>query len=444
MRTRGLLAFLPILALLVVLSMGVSAASAVHVTPATTTDLTPSLLATAYNETGLLTKGYNGTNYTIAIIDPYVGLENQTQLTSDYRNFSIAYGLPTTGLEFAYVGMHGNYNRSNVNPGWQLEDVLDIEYAHATAPGAKILMAFSPDDGYGLYVTLGWVVNNSKANVTSMSWGEDVKDAETDGSFVATNATLDNAAETNITVLAATGDCGSYNGGNSTSVMYPAASPLVTAVGGTTLIVTSEGVREYEGAWNNTGQYPCSNTGGGGGGPTPFPTPSWQVIPSSVLLNRSVPDVSAVAQPGAYISTGGTLYAVGGTSLACPVWAGFVATIDSYIGHPIGFLNPHLYAVLNEAKNYTRDFYQITDGNNGYPAAAGWNYDGGVGTPNVDALAITLNGSGYIAPTPLPIPAILTPMETTAIEVAGGAGAVAIFGYIVWYTSTNTTRRRKY
>ena len=169
----------------------------------------------------------------------------------------------------------------------------------------------------------------------------------------------------------------------------------MTSTGGTTLQRAQTGSGFSETAWND------SDGASGGGFSSFFSTPSYQQsLPASVqqLLNhrRGVPDVAADADPRtalAVYSQGWQL--IGGTSATAPLWAAIAAIANQMAGHPLGFLNPALYK-LASTSSYTRDFHDITEGNNsvrvhdtlvpGYYAAPGWDPVTGLGSPDAENL----------------------------------------------------------
>jgi len=210
------------------------------------------------------------------------------------------------------------------------------------------------------------------------------------------------AALANVTVLASTGDAGTANVETDgvtiypfPTVNFPASSPLVTAVGGTSLYADTSGNYQSETVWNSDG-------GAGGGGISEiFNEPIYQQLslPKTVQAElkgkRGLPDVSYNADPSTsiliYLSFYGFpagYYFIGGTSEGSPQWAGIVADLNQYAGRPLGFLNPALYAVggLGLWNQFGRD---ITVGNNGldgvpgYSATPGWDPASGWGTPNL-------------------------------------------------------------
>jgi subtilase family serine protease len=206
-----------------------------------------------------------------------------------------------------------------------------------------------------------------------------------------------------MTFFSSSGDNGStdYTDLNETQLSttpttsFPTDDPWVTSTGGTTLQRTQTGSGFSETAWNDSGG------ASGGGFSSFFSTPSYQQsLPSSVqqLLNhrRGVPDVAADADPNtalAVYSQGWQL--IGGTSATAPLWAAIAAIANQVAGHPLGFLNTALYKLASSA-TYTRDFHDITQGNNsvqvdgttvpGYNAAPGWDPVTGLGSPDAENL----------------------------------------------------------
>ncbi len=384
------------------------------------TDLySPCQIATAYDEASLLSAGTNGTGRTIAVVDAYSAGEPQGQLASDLVRFDSAYDLPTGSVQFAYpVPTTADLNASGTNSAWTTEEALDLEWAHASAPGADLIMTFSPNSGAGLYEAVDWLVANDAANVISMSWGEPDSgvynsysgpcasecNASTDGSYAVLAPVLELAAAEGISVFAASGDCGAADGTSGVATNFPASDPYVVGVGGTELTASSNGTYEDEIAWsgNATGAVSpgCQNQGGSGGGYAPFPRPWWQVGLAAGSSHRGVPDVALDAGVPVVIYQAGSLEAVEGTSVATPIWAGFAAVADQAVGASLGFLDPRLYAI-SIGPEYDRDFHDIDVGSNGYSAGTGWDPVTGLGTPivaelvaNLTAASLPVNGPG--------------------------------------------------
>jgi PKD repeat protein len=379
--------------------------------------LVPCQVWQAYNMSSLIGAGTNGSGFRIAVVDPYASAEGQPALSSDLAAFSLAAGIPVGHVQFVYpIPNSGNLNVSS-NPGWDGEDALDLEWAHVSAPGATVEMTFSPNSGVGLYQAVDWVVAHHAADVISMSWGEpDVGDfnswdtpcasgcnASTDGSYAILTPVLEYAAAEGISVFAASGDCGAFDGTTGFSTNFPASDPTVTGVGGTVLSVDASGNYLSESGWSgnpNGGASPgCTNQGGSGGGYSPFPELPWQVglLPSG-SDRRGVPDVSLDAGTAVEIYLGGIPTAVLGTSVATPIWAGIAAVADQSTGVALGDLNPALYAIAAVPSSYSRDFHDVTQGNNGYPAGPGWDPVTGLGTPRVASLVADLAHPSPVAP----------------------------------------------
>ncbi len=334
------------------------------------------------------TPSTDGKGETIGIVDTYDDAQTQDQLAKDFTAFNGAESLPNTTVNFLYpVGPTTLINSTYT--GWGTEEALDLEWSHASAPGATIDMTFSPNPNVGLYQAVDYLVAHQSVNVISMSWGEPDSgeynaysgacylscNPSTDGSYALLGPVLEFAAAEGISVFAATGDCGAADGTSGDATNFPASDAYVTAVGGTTLTVSPMGVWQSEVGWsgNASGAIPpgCDNQGGSGGGFSPLARPWWQSgkgIPTN-NSDRGVPDVSAIATPGVVIYYGDNPTGVGGTSLATPIWAGIAALADQAAGAPLGLLNPALYGILRDPSESSVDFHDITQGNNGYPPA---------------------------------------------------------------------------
>ncbi len=172
------------------------------------------------------------------------------------------------------------------------------------------------------------------------------------------------------------------------TVNFPASSPYVTAVGGTNLYATTEGRYLTETAWS----------GSGGGVSQYFSEPNYQVhhLNSSdqAILNgfRGLPDIAYNASPDtpilvylSFLPAG--WYLIAGTSEGSPQWAGIIADGNEFAGHPLGFINPALYAI-GDSSARSSAYHDVTIGNNsadgitGYHATPGWDPVTGWGSPN--------------------------------------------------------------
>jgi hypothetical protein len=329
------------------------------------TGYTPAQISSAYglnaitlsSSTGSAVKG-DGSGETIALIEMY----HDPNLTSDLKTFDAKYGLPNPSL--TVVDQAGKQTDS----GWALEESMDVEWAHAIAPGANILVVeAAPSDSETQKLTsllnaVNTARNTAGVAVVSMSWGFDElpKEASYDSYFTTP------AGHSGITFVASSGDNG--------SIEYPSASPNVLSVGGTTLSIGSSGSYGSETVW----------TSGGGGYSQYEAEPSYQNSVQSTGL-RSTPDVAFDGDPstGAQVystppgSTKGSWQVVGGTSLGAPAWAGLIAIADQ--GRALagkGSLDgpnqtlPALYAAASS------DYYTVASASPYSPYGSGFSFGG--------------------------------------------------------------------
>jgi hypothetical protein len=426
----------------------------------------PSEISQMYNATSLLNAGYNGHGISIAIVDAY----GDPYIQQELQNFSAQFGLPF----FANNGtLHiipvGPYDPENgITYGWNVEVALDVEWAHAMAPNATINLYVAADSGNYLYeavlnASLGSdgsaydVYNN---DVVSMSWAAPENDF---GSSTTMNPIyglnypwLDQVfqmdAAFGITAFASSGDWGAYdqNFGQTSpygGACYPSTDPYVTGVGGTSLYMnTTSGYYQWpytdaagtygnETAWSWNSNY---GWGTGGGWSTLFGQPSWQTGPGVVNNGeRGNPDVAwdADVQTGVLVSifNSGTgsydYYIIGGTSVGSPCWAGSMALMDQKAGSPLGFVNPTIYSILNNAAEYSKAFHDVTVGNNNPDSATvGWDPLTGVGSPNLGELA------NYLAPTGQ-LPVIVKNDFSSTPRNFGTLGKAYFYGEVVHLTA---------
>jgi pseudomonalisin len=264
---------------------------------------------------------------------------------------------------------------------------LDTQYSTGMAQTVKNLRIYDASslDDSDLATAFADFAGQDKAKAGSASFGECEALAYLDGSMVADDESFAEAAAQGQTVFASAGDTGGFctvaptNGvpAGIPDVEYPAASPYVVSVGGTTLLTNSDSSYDEETAWL-----------AGGGGPSYFePAPAWQsgdgVVGTvgSVGDLRTVPDVSMDADPnsGANVYVDGTPEAVGGTSLASPLSLGVWDRLESGHANRLGFASPQFYAL-----NGTAAFHDVTLGDNGpYPATPGYDLATGIGSVDV-------------------------------------------------------------
>jgi len=372
---------------------------------------TPRSLRVAYGVESLMQRGYTGKGQTIIDIVSY----DSPTLQQDMDTFDQEFDLPPITLQvLSPIGTVPFDPHNKEMSGWADETNLDVQTIHAIAPGAHIVVLTSPVDetegtiGLPQYLELEqYAINHHLGSIISQSWGSSevtLKDSAGQQEIQQWDAFYKQATtQQGMTFFSSSGDNGStdYTDLNekhlstTPTTSFPTDDPWVTSTGGTTLQRTQTGSGFSETAWNDSGG------ASGGGFSSFFSTPSYQQsLPSSVqqLLNhrRGVPDVAADADPKtalAVYSQGWQL--IGGTSATAPLWAAIAAIANQMVGHPLGFLNTALYKLASSA-TYTRDFHDITQGNNsvqvdgmtvpGYNAAPGWDPVTGLGSPEAENL----------------------------------------------------------
>ncbi|MEM0502281.1 MAG: S53 family peptidase [Thermoplasmata archaeon] len=334
----------------------------------------PQQMQSAYGINTLLAQGYNGNGTTIVIVDAY----GSSSITTDVNYFDNYFGLPKINLNIYYP--EGKVNVKNT--GWAQETTLDVEWAHAIAPGATIDLVVVKSASFNdLYVGLQNAVNlKSTANVVAISMSFGAAESQTSTSILSQWDTLfSNAISQGITPIASSGDNGAYDGTSSLTVNFPASDPNVLSVGGTTLTITNN-------VWN--GETTWSGSGGGSSGY--FAEPSYQKSVSLITNGyRGVPDVAYDANPNTGVSVyySGSWYVFGGTSIGAPQWAGLIAIAAQIQGHGLGLVQSVIYS-LASGSSYSQLFHDIVSGpsNGYYYAQTGWDYVTGWGTPIASSL----------------------------------------------------------
>ncbi|HEX4125286.1 MAG TPA: hypothetical protein VHY37_11210 [Tepidisphaeraceae bacterium] len=304
---------------------------------------TPAEMKAAYG----LTSSGTGAGETIAIVDAY----NDPNLASDLGTFDSAFGLPSANLKV--VSQSGGSSLPANNAGWDTEISLDVEWAHAIAPGANILLVEASSSSLtNLLDAVNYARDAAGVSVVSMSWGGSEFNGETsyDSDFTTP------AGHQGVTFVASAGD--------DPGTEWPAVSPDVLSVGGTTLELSSTGAYESETPWSD-----------GGGGYSPLEKePSYQ-DDAQTTGERSDPDVAWDANP----NTGVAVYdsvsyegyvgwqEYGGTSVGAPSWSGLIAIADQARGSA-GTLNgvnqtlPILYTLYSggaSSSTYTSSFNDV-------------------------------------------------------------------------------------
>ncbi len=362
----------------------------------------PSDIALAYGYNAAYSSGLNGKGETIAIVDAF----GDPTIKYDVMAFDQIMNLPPVNLSIKYPSGSGEIQQANAS--WALETATDVEWAHAMAPGAHINLIIASDASSGLLNAVSYAISNKLGNIISLSWGTPETELGTQA-ILTSSAVFQQAQNANITVFAASGDLGAYDGTSQLTVNFPSSDPYVTAVGGTSLYQPTKTKGWTQSAW---GGMASGNSYGSGGGFSKLAIPYWQAGPgiNSTVHNRGVPDVSMVASvdTGVEIIQGGSTKEVGGTSVGTPMWAAIGALLDQANGKSMGSINPMLYQI-SRTELYKSALTQVVSGNNGYYyAAPGWNPVTGLGTPVVGALindsmeimgtygtVAVINSSGY-------------------------------------------------
>jgi subtilase family serine protease len=331
--------------------------------PWTVKGYTPAQIKGAYG-----ISGFDGAGQTVAVIDAYAS----PTILQDVNQWSTNRGLPTMNAsQFVQVVPPGIYNKpANASPrgggpqGWYAEETLDVEAVHGMAPAAKIVYVGAPNNFQDLDAAMNHVVDKRLAQIVTNSYGFPTE-LLPHGFVKPFEDTLIQAAIEGIGVYFSSGDSGDETVNFGFAVTdYPASSPFVTAVGGTSLGVNQANTRAIETGWG-TSSYKCNTTslvctrdtwfyGAGGGVSQIFAEPSYQTNAGLSFSGRGVPDVAALADPQTGLLIGETQtfpngtfydeYRIGGTSLACPIFAGLMALADQAAGHAHGFANPLFYA----------------------------------------------------------------------------------------------------
>ncbi|HEY0565008.1 MAG TPA: S53 family peptidase, partial [Terriglobales bacterium] len=264
----------------------------------------PSELYTAYGLNDVYAKGWKGDGQTIVIVDAF----GSTTLRQDVALFDQIYGLPAINLQI--IGTPVPATDANIL-GWATETTLDVEWAHAIAPHAKIVLEIAPDNfDTSLMAADQDAINKNLAHTFSHSFGAPESTESTDG-IAAWEKVIKQAVAQGIAMNFSTGDDGDFQidlGVGLKDVSFPSSSPFVTAVGGTSLALTSSNHRRFETGWGNNateitvGNQPLDPPAklgfqfGAGGGPSHrFTRPSFQKGVTGP--NRQQPDIGWLADP---------------------------------------------------------------------------------------------------------------------------------------------------
>jgi len=324
-----------------------------------------------------------GEGQTIGIVDAY----DNPNAGSDLNVFSSAFGLPAcTTANGCFKVLYSNGSQPAGDWDWGVQISLDVQWAHAIAPKANILLVESADSTYtNLLKAINLAVSQG-ASVITMSWGSQEFSGQTqfDSTFNVPG----------VEFIAPSGDAG-------TGVIYPSVAPHVIAVGGTTLHIDSSGNYASETAWS-----------GSGGGFSQYESePAYQInfpIPSDTNNHRGAPDISYNADP----ATGVSIYdsygnygwiTIGGTSAGTSQIAAMIAIAKSATTQHLTGISAMLYNLGK--KDYSTLYHDITSGSNGAcgylcTAQTGYDYVTGLGSPVGDKLISAITGTSPPPPPP--------------------------------------------
>jgi subtilase family serine protease len=354
----------------------------------------PAQIRQAYN----VPSTFDGAGQTIIIVDAY----GDPTIEADLAFFDQFFGLPAPPSFTVYGGSATQTAGPHDVAGWAHETALDVEWAHAIAPKANLVLIEAPSaSGSAVNAAVQKIVPNYPGAIVSMSFG--IEESAISGNGNNTHVrqmhkNLELFASLGDTIVASDGDFGASNGTTVNSPQYPASDPLTLSVGGTMGSPTPLGLCppldvmldtcSYGGeqVWNEPST--VGTPVAAGGAPSLFwPTPSYQSALG--LSTRGVPDVAynAAINGGFLVAVGGHVGIFGGTSAGAPQWAGIVALVNQARGGKPELSFPGALYVYG----HPADFHDITAGTNtlagspiaGFNAGPGYDLATGLGTPNV-------------------------------------------------------------
>ena len=365
-------------------------AGAEAVTPQAVVGVSPPLFPSIYGASGMP----SASTSTIGIITQ----GSMTQTVADLKAFASSAGYPVPPVSVVTVGSASS-DTSGVDE-WNLDSQSSLAAAGGTIHSMLLYTATTLSDA-NLTTTYNKAVSDNLAKVINVSLGECETAAKSSGIEASNDQIFQTAVAQGQTFSVSSGDSGSYECGGSTNQQsYPAVSPYVMAIGGTTLS-SSGGSWVSETAWSCTNFRTCpqSASGGTGGGVSSTEAaPSWQTA-AGVLTTpgkRGVPDVSFDAAPssGALILINGSNVQIGGTSLSAPLFTGFYTRIQAAHGNTLGFPAQTLYAGAAANPSW---FHDVTSGSNGgYTAGTGWDYVTGYGSLQVQNFSSAFGGGSTL------------------------------------------------
>jgi subtilase family serine protease len=380
----------------------------------------------AYQVDSLISAGFDGSGHTIVIVDAF----QNPNLVSQVATYDAFYGLPAINLtQIAPDGLTPFVPGDPNMTGWAEEISLDVEWAHAIAPGANIVLVLAKTNmDTDILSAVKYAVDNNLGDVISMSFGEN--ESCVDPVLLSAYHDVFRAATRKfITLFASSGDQGAAQptcDGNSwvKAASHPASDPLVTGVGGTELHAADfclpalgcdpathplPGTYLSEIVWNEGPPFGdfqsffAATDATGGGFSALFAEPPYQQSAIHGGTQKGVPDVAynAAVLHGVltYLDIPGVapgFYTFGGTSAGSPQWSAITAIMNQKVAKREGFLNLGIYKIGANSTAYPASFHDITSGTNsagefdssnnlvivtGFSAGIGWDATTGLGSP---------------------------------------------------------------
>ena len=399
----------------------------------------PRDLWTFYDETPPLTAQSDGSGSgCIAVIEVSEFLDGAVSL------FNKTFALPAASISRVYTA-----GRPPRDPeGAEIETLSDIEYAHGIAPGARIVVYLNSSD---LLPSIRAAVTENRCSAISISFGFCSSDQSLHLGLL--DPLYAQAASQGQSVFVASGDFGAAalnpdcSASSNRGVSETAASPNVTAVGGTQFFPNYNGGGNDVGdvpeeVWNEKDSAHGIFGASGGGASNIFPKPSYQTGPGVPDdSKRDLPDVSLAAgvvfRPGFYAvienhGSAGLGCCLGGTSIGTPIWAGITELLTQKLGQRVGNLNPTLYQ-LGQKADPAAGLRDVTSGDNGFPrtgvagfsAGPGYDLATGWGTPDIATFIAAFAAQGTSPPVAVPAQLKVTPGTLTFGKsvVLGNVGA---------------------
>jgi subtilase family serine protease len=378
------------------------------------TTFTPAQLVHAYGFDQISFAGVpgDGRGQTIAIVDSF----DDPNIAADLQTFNTRYGLNNPLFTFTKATPFGT---PAANANWAMEMALDVEWAHAIAPAANILLVEAASDSdTDILAAVDYAANyhdpatGQGVAAVSMSWGFNEFAAQTDAAHDGVFA-----GHPGVTFVGASGDSGK-------PPIWPATSPNVLAVGGTNLKLTATNDWSSEKGWGN-GSWSFLFGGSGGGISKYEPKPAYQSGVTQSSTKRTSPDVAYDADPATgvsvYDSMNGGWLTVGGTSAGAPQWSALIAIADQgrLVAGKTALGSADTLAAVYAMP--AANFHDITTGNNGYAAAAGYDLVTGRGTPKANLVV------NYLVNTATSPPPAGSASPAGGTGSGGGTGGQLVF-----------------